>query len=203
LVVGPAIAGAQSNVRSASPSPFAAGDRKFLNEASDGGMAEVELGKLAVQKAADEGVKKFGQRMVDDHSKVNDELRQLAGREGLELPKALSAKNRDLKRRLANLSGAFFDEAYMTDMVADHKEDVAAFQRESNLARDPQVKSFATQTLPTLREHLKSAQEISSKTTSARTTSTSAGTVQSATGKPSPSKLALNKPGGAKAGGSR
>jgi len=200
LVVGPAIAGAQSNVRSASPSPLAAGDRKFLSEAADGSMAEVELGKLAVQKAADEGVKKFGQRMVDDHSKVNDELRQLAGREGIELPAAPSAKNRDLKRRLASLSGAFFDEAYMTNMVTDHKEDVAAFQRESNLARDPQVKSFATQTLPRLRGQLKSAQEIASKTTSSKATSTSEGTIQSGTGKPSPSKLALNKPGGSKAG---
>src|SRR5258705_1236672 len=176
LVVAPAIAGAQSTVRSASASPLAAGDRKFLSEAADGGMLEVEFGKFAVQKATDEGVKKFGQRMVDDHSKVNDELRQLAGRKGIELPAAPSAKNRDLQRRLASLSGAFFDKAYMTDMVTNHKDDVAAFQRESNLGRDPQVKSFATQTLPTLREHLKSAQEISSKTTSSKTTSGSGGT---------------------------
>jgi putative membrane protein len=195
LVVAPAIAGPQSNVQSESASTLSAGDRKFLSEAADGGMAEVELGKLALQKAADEGVKKFGQQMIDDHGKANDQLRQLAAGKGVALPQAPSAKNRDLKRRLASLRGTSFDKAYMTDMVADHKEDVAAFQRESNWARDPQVKSFATQTLPTLRDHLKHAQEISSKTTSAL-----GGTIQNASGKPSPGKLASTKSSGGKTG---
>jgi putative membrane protein len=195
LVVAPAIAGPQSNVQSESASTLSAGDRKFLNEAADGGMAEVELGKLALQKAADAGVKQFGQRMVDDHSKANNELRQLAAGKGVDLPQAPSAKNRDLKRRLASLRGTSFDKAYMTDMVADHKEDVAAFQRESNWARDPQVKSFATQTLPTLRDHLKHAQGIFPKTTSAL-----GGTIQTASGKPSPSKLASTKSSGGKTG---
>jgi putative membrane protein len=195
LVVAPAIAGPQSNVQSASASTLSAGDRKFLNEAADGGMAEVELGKLALQKAADAGVRNFGQRMVDDHSKANGELRQLAAGKGVDLAQAPSAKNRNLQRRLASLRGTSFDKAYMTDMVADHKEDVAAFQRESNWARDPQVKSFATQTLPTLRDHLKQAQEISAKTTSAL-----GGTLQNASGKPSPSKLASTKSSGGKTG---
>jgi putative membrane protein len=188
--VAPAIAGAQMSPTAASAaSTLSAGDRKFLNEAADGAMAEVELGKLAMQKASDENVKKFGQRMVDDHSKANDELRELAKRKGVDLPQAPSAKNQNLKRRLASLSGPAFDKAYMTDMVTDHKEDVAAFQKESNVARDPLVKSFATQTLPTLRGHLKNAQEISSKTTSALG-GAAAGTIQNASGKPSPSKLA-------------
>ena len=195
LVVAPAAAGPQSNVPSESASTLSAGDRKFLNEAADGGMAEVELGKLALQKAADAGVKKFGQRMVDDHGKANDTLRQLAAGKGVDLPQAPSAKNRDSKRRLASLSGTSFDQAYMTDMVADHKGDVAAFQRESNWARDPQLKIFATQTLPTLRDHLKHAQEISSKTTSAL-----GGTIQNASGKPSPSKVASTKSSGGKTG---
>jgi putative membrane protein len=198
LVVAPAIAGAQMNSTAASAaSTLSAGDRKFLNEAADGGMAEVELGKLAMQKASDENVKKFGQRMVDDHSKANDELRELAKRKGVDLPQTPSAKNQNLKRRLAKLNGPNFDKAYMTDMVADHKEDVAAFQKESNVARDPQVKSFASQTLPTLREHLKNAQEISSKTTSMRG-GTAAGTIQNASGKPSPSKLESSKSSGGK-----
>jgi len=195
LVVAPVLAGAQSSPQSAAASTLSVGDRKFLSEAADGGMAEVELGKLAVQKAGDENVKKFGRRMVDDHSKANDKLRELAGSKGMDLPKAPSAKNRGLQRRLASLSGASFDRAYMRDMVTDHKEDVAAFQKESNLSRDPQVKSFATQTLPTLREHLKNAQEISSKTSSAL-----GGTIQNASGKPSPSKLASNKSNGGKGG---
>ena len=191
LVVAPVISGQQSNVKSAA-SILSSGDRKFLNEAADAGMAEVEIGRLARQKAADGSVKKFGQRMIDDHSKANDELRQLAARKGVELPAAPSAKNWDLKRRLAGLSGASFDKAYMIGMVADHKEDVAAFQRESNWAKDPDLKKFATQTLPALREHLKKAQEMSSNTTSALG---QAAPVQTPSGKPSPSKLASSKPG--------
>ena len=199
-VVAPAIAGAQMNpTAAASASTLSAGDRKFLNEAADGGMAEVELGKLAMQKASDENVKKFGQRMVDDHSKANDELRELAKRKGVDLPQTPSAKNQNLKQRLAKLNGPSFDKAYMTDMVTDHREDVAAFQKESNVARDPLVKSFATQTLPTLKEHLKTAQEISSKTTSALG-GTAAGTIQNASGKPSPSKLASSKSSTGKSG---
>jgi len=200
VAVAPAIAGAQMNPTAASAaSTLSAGDRKFLSEAADGSMAEVELGKLAMQKASDESVKKFGQQMVDDHSKANDELRELAKRKGVDLPQTPSAKNQNLKRHLASLSGAAFDKAYMTDMVTDHKEDVAAFQKESNVARDPLVKSFATQTLPTLKEHLKNAQEISSKTTSALG-GTAAGTIQNASGKPSPSKLASSKSNGGKTG---
>ena len=199
-VVAPAIAGAQMNpTAAASASTLSAGDRKFLSEAADGGMAEVELGKLAMQKASDENVKKFGQRMVDDHSKANDELRELAKRKGVDLPQTPSAKNQNLKQRLAKLNGPSFDKAYMTDMVTDHREDVAAFQKESNVARDPLVKSFATQTLPTLKEHLKTAQEISSKTTSALG-GTAAGTIQNASGKPSPSKLASSKSSAGKSG---
>jgi putative membrane protein len=195
LVVAPAAAGPQNGVQSPSASTVSPGDRTFLNQAVDGGMAEVELGRLALQKAADTAVKRFGQRMIDEHSKANDALRQLAAREGVDLPKAPSERNRDWKRRLAGLSGSSFDRAYMSDMVTDHEEEVAAFQRESNWARDPQVKSFATRCLPALREQLKNAQEISAKTTSALARAP----VQTSSAKPSPSKLASSKPGGGKA----
>lgn len=155
---------ANSNTMSNSNSKSAAGttsmDAKFVKKAASGGLAEVELGQLAVQKASSEEVKKFGQRMVDDHSKANDELKQVAAQQHIELPTEPSAKDKATKARLEKLSGEKFDHAYMTDMVKDHKADVAEFARESKNAKDPAVKSFAEKTLPTLREHLKEAEKI-------------------------------------------
>ncbi len=123
-------------------------------------MAEVALGRLAAEKASSSDVKKFGQRMVDDHSKANDELKQLASQKNVDLPQDLNAKDKATKARLEKLSGEQFDQAYMRDMVKDHKKDVSDFRRESRSAKDPDVKNFAAQTLPTLEDHLKQAESI-------------------------------------------
>ena len=148
---------AMSSKRSAGT---AAADTTFMKKAARGGLAEVELGQLATQKASSDDVKKFGQRMVDDHSKANDQLKQVAAQEHIDLPTEPSAKDKATKARLEKLSGEQFDRAYMADMVKDHKADVAEFEHESKMAKDPAVKSFAQQTLPTLREHLKEAEKI-------------------------------------------
>ena len=134
-------------------------DRAFAREAAVGGMAEVELGRLAAQKGANDGVKKFGQHMVDDHSKANDELKKAAGEEGIDLPADLDAKHKALRDRLSGLSGAAFDKAYMKEMVEDHVQDVAAFQKQARRRSSTPVNTFATKTLPTLRDHLKMARE--------------------------------------------
>jgi putative membrane protein len=135
-------------------------DRKFVKDAAQGNMAEVELGQLAAEKASSDDVKKFGQRMVDDHSKANDDLKQLATKKGVHVPQQLSPKDKATKARLSKLSGEQFDKAYMANMVRDHKKDVAEFKRETESAKDPDVKNFATSTLPTLEDHLKQAQSI-------------------------------------------
>jgi len=137
-----------------------ASDRQFLKKAAQGGKAEVELGQLAQRKAASDEVKKFGERMVTDHSKANDQLQQLASQKGLTLPDKLNAKDQATKARLEKLSGKQFDQAYMRDMVKDHTKDVNEFQHEANNAKDPDVKSFAQSTLPTLQDHLKEAKQI-------------------------------------------
>ena len=142
----------------------ASSDRKFIKEAAEGGLAEVELGELALQKASSDEVKKFGQRMVDDHSKASDELKQVAGSKGVDLPTGLSAKDKATKERLSHMSGADFDKAYMQDMVKDHRKDVAEFQKESSSGSDPEVKQFASKTLPKLQEHLQTAESIAPKT---------------------------------------
>jgi putative membrane protein len=149
-----------SNMSSKKSAGTAMADTHFVKKAAEGGLAEVELGQLAVQKASSEQVKKFGQRMVDDHSKANDELKEVASKEHITLPTEPDAKDRATKARLEKLSGAEFDKAYMADMVKDHRHDVAEFARESKNAQNPSVKSFAEKTLPTLREHLKMAEQI-------------------------------------------
>lgn len=141
-------------------------DQKFVNEAAMGGMLEVELGQMAVQKASSDDVKRFGQRMVDDHSKAGDELKQLASQKGFVLPaddqKAM-AKEQGVKDKLSKLSGADFDRAYMDMMVKDHVKDVKEFEDASSKAKDADVKAWAAKTLPTLRDHLQMARDVNGK----------------------------------------
>lgn len=138
----------------------AMGDAHFAREAAQGGMAEVKLGQLAQEKGSNDSVKSFGKRMVDDHSKAGDKLKEVALRESMTLPTDISAKDQATYDRLSRLDGAAFDRAYARDMVKDHESDVAAFQKEANAGKDDSLKSFASETLPTLQDHLKQAKEM-------------------------------------------
>ena len=146
--------GAAAQTGAAVPAP----DRTFAEKAAAGGVAEVEGGKIAEQRAANDKVKQFGARMVQDHSKANEELKQLASGKGLQLPSAPDAHSKEMMAKLQKLSGAEFDRAYMDHMVKEHKKDVAEFKKEAGSGKDPQIKAFAAKTLPTLEEHLKMAE---------------------------------------------
>lgn len=156
-------AGSDQGASSSAHSTLSASDQKFMKEAAQGGEAEVQLGQLAQQKAESPDVKAFGQRMVDDHTKANDQLKQVASQKGVTLPSQPDAKDKAEKARLEKMSGAQFDKAYMNYMVSDHKKDVADFQREASHANDPDVKNFAQSTLPTLQSHLQQAESIAPK----------------------------------------
>lgn len=140
-----------------------AADQAFVKEAAIGGMAEVEFGTLAKDKASSADVKQFGDRMVTDHGKANDELKQWAQQKNVTLPMELDAKHKATRDRLSKLSGDTFDKAYMREMVSDHEKDVAAFKKQSASAHDPDLKAWATKTLPTLEDHLKMAHETYKK----------------------------------------
>jgi putative membrane protein len=157
-----------------SSAKLAPADRQFIKKAAQGGLAEVQLGQLATEKADSPDVKQFGQKMVDDHSKANDQLKQVASNKGVTIPDKLSAKDAATKARLEKLSGKAFDRAYMRDMVMDHTKDVSEFRTESKTAKDPDVKNFASETLPTLQDHLKQAKSIAPKT-GAKTSQASGG----------------------------
>ncbi len=138
-------------------------DDTFVTRAAEGGMAEVELGNLAQQHAASDAVKQFGKRMVDDHTKANNELKQIAAKNNIQLPSDMGAKNRATMDRLSKLNGAEFDRAYMHDMVMDHRTDVNEFRHEADNGKNADVKAFAAKTLPTLEDHLKQAEQVDSQ----------------------------------------
>jgi len=135
-------------------------DEDFAKDAAQGGLAEVKFGQLAQEKGASDAVRSFGKRMVEDHLKANEQLKDVALREKVKLPTELSKKNQKNYDRLAQLSGDAFDRAYARDMVRDHQDDIAAFKQEASSGQNQAIKNFALQTLPTLEDHLKMAREM-------------------------------------------
>jgi len=142
-------------------------DQAFVRDAAQGGKAEVELGHLAEQKAENPQVKQFAERMVRDHGKANEQLDQLAANEGIQLPSKLDAKDQMTMDELSKLSGSEFDKAYMSDMLKDHKMDISQFKHEDRSGSNPQVKQFASQTLPVLESHLREAEKVAPATRTA------------------------------------
>ena len=166
LIAVPAVAAAQapasqSTTKDSTSSKLPRGDEKFMKDAAGGGMAEVRLGELAEQHAASDAVKEFGQRMAKDHQKANDELKQLASQKGVQLPTSIDSTHQRQYERLAKLDGAEFDRAYMKEMVKDHDKDVKEFQKQANSGKDADLKSWASTTLPTLKEHEQQAKQVS------------------------------------------
>ena len=138
-------------------------DRKFMETAAQHGMAEVAMGRLAADKAQSPEVKQFGERMVQDHTKANQQLMQIAQQKGMQLPKETDSKHKRMMESMTKMSGDKFDREYMEQMVEDHKKDIGLFREASKDAKDPDVKSFATTNLPILEEHHRMAQSIHAK----------------------------------------
>jgi putative membrane protein len=133
-------------------------------------MTEVELGKVALEKASSDPVKQFAQKMIDDHSKANEDLKQLASKENINVSDSLDSKHQSRVEKLSKLSGADFDRAYIKDQLKDHQQDVQEFQQEAQRGSDPDVKSFASKTLPVIKEHLSMAKDLdkAKKTTASK-----------------------------------
>jgi putative membrane protein len=146
--------------QAASMSNMSSQDHDFVMDAAMGGLMEVELGRIAAQKGMSESVKQFGQRMVDDHSKANEELMTLATSKGMTLPTALDEKHQKDVTKLSAMSGAEFDRAYSKMMLSDHTKDVKEFEKQSTKGGDADLKAFAGKTLPTLQEHLQMAKAL-------------------------------------------
>jgi putative membrane protein len=137
-------------------------DVAFALNAAQGGVAEVQMGKLAAEKATRADVKSIGRQMVADHTKANDDLKSVAQKKAMTLPNDMSARQHATYLKLEKLSASVFDRAYVNDMVKDHKEDVKEFQKEANTGKDEDVKGFASRTLPVLQTHLEKIRSIQS-----------------------------------------
>ena len=140
-----------------------AADENFVMNAAKGGQMEVEMGRLAMKRGHTAAVRSFGRRMVTDHTKAGNQLKVLARKKSITLPTTMDAEAHAEMERLAKLSGAEFDRAYMELMVSDHEKDVGEFQTEATNGTDADIKAFAAKTLPTLRTHLSLAQSTAAK----------------------------------------
>jgi putative membrane protein len=133
-------------------------DQKFVESAAEGGMAEVDAGKMAASQASAASVKSFAEQMVADHTKANDQLKQLAATKGITLPTKPDRSHVRQMEKMGKLQGAEFDREYMKLMVADHKKTVSLFEKQAKSGKDPELKNYATTLLPDLQKHLKMAQ---------------------------------------------
>jgi putative membrane protein len=138
-------------------------DQQFVLKVSAGGMAEVNMGNVAVERGASEEVKKFGRHMVKDHTKANKELADLANKKGLKVATDADAEQQKKMSQLLKLDGPAFDREYMMSQIKDHKEVIALFEKQMREGQDEDLKKWAGETLPRLREHLKMAEEIHGK----------------------------------------
>lgn len=135
-------------------------DKEFARDALEGGMAEVQFGQMAAQKGTSPDVKEFGQKMVDDHTKLGDQLKPVAQQMGVNPPKGLSKKDQSLMAKLEGLSGTDFDNAYIQAMVKDHKKDLSDFRQEAENTQNPVMKNTAQQGEQVIDEHLHMIEQI-------------------------------------------
>jgi putative membrane protein len=135
-------------------------DRVFVKDAMEGGLAEVQLGQLTLQKSSNDQVKQFAQHMIDDHTKLNDEMKPVAQQLGVNIPTQVSKKDSKIINKMQALSGPAYDQAYIKDMVKDHKGDLSQFQAEASSGQDQTVKDAAAQGSKVIAQHLQMAQQL-------------------------------------------
>lgn len=138
-------------------------DMMFVRNAAEGGMLEVRLGELAVKNGTTQKVKDYGNTMITDHTKVNEELMALVKKKKMQIPKKLSAAKQQKVDSLAAMQGEQFDMLYMNMMIASHEETIALFEKEGTGGNDAELKNWADSKLPALKHHLEMAQMLSNK----------------------------------------
>jgi putative membrane protein len=176
----PASSNPNSSANSSSPSGSSSAtntnpDQDFINNAAKGNRAEVQLGQMVAAKTKDPNVKQFAQMMVKDHTDAMNKLQQVAQSKNITLPDGIPDDAQDLQSKLSNDTGKQLDKDYMDGMVQDHQKDVQEFQQATQQLKDPDIKNWATTTLPTLQKHLSKAQQIDSKLSGGKSGGNSSG----------------------------
>lgn len=141
----------------AKPTAF---EKSFIKKAADGGMTEVELGRIASEKGGSDEVKDFGKLMVDDHTKINDNLKEVAAKMNVKVPDKVSAKHHAMIEKMSGMSGADFDKAYVKDMVKDHKMDIAEFEKADKEVKNEDLKKFIENSMETMKGHLEKIEKF-------------------------------------------
>ena len=135
-------------------------DRDFINQAATGGLAEIRLGQLAIQQATSPAVRKFGQHMIDQHTRVDQQLGEIAQARGVTLPSTLDPAQEEIMAQLAEEHGSRFNLDYLHNQVAAHQAQLELFQQEVSDGTDADLKAFAAQTIPVIQRHLAQAQRL-------------------------------------------
>jgi len=135
-------------------------DRIFVRKAMQGSMAEIQLGQLTLQKSNNDQVKQFAQKMIDDHTRMGDQMKPVAQQAGVTVPTEPSKKDKATMAKMQALSGSAYDQAYIKDMIKDHKQDLSEFQAEASSGQDPAVKDAANQGSQVISQHLQMAQQL-------------------------------------------
>jgi len=168
------VAGVATTARGAAPETrpmtsqkpaLLAAHKEFALQAGRGGLAEVEIARVVVTRATRPEVRDFAQRLIDDHSRANQELENLANQKSITLPTTLDPAQQNLLDRMKTMGGAALDDTYLKEMIKDHEADSHLFERGQN-AQDPDLKAFAQRTLPTIQQHLEMAKRLAEATSS-------------------------------------
>jgi putative membrane protein len=143
--------------------PLTSSDREFMMNAAREGMMEVQMGNLAARKASNNDVKQLGESIATTHSQLGQKLQQLASNLNVTLPQDLKPEQQNVLSRLEKLSGKVFDSDYLKAMISDHTKDISEFERAISQVTNEEIKQFASEALPALRDHLKAARELAGK----------------------------------------
>ena len=133
---------------------------KFVHSALEDENAELELGQLAAQRGNSDNVKQFGKKMVEDHTKLSEQMVQIAQREGIVVPNGVKGRDKALEMKLGGLSGDAFDKAFIKAMVLEHRKDLLEFKREASSGNDTGIRKAATRGAQVIGEHLQMAQQM-------------------------------------------
>jgi putative membrane protein len=159
--VGNTVGSAVNSVSNAVSGATTSSADSFMKEAAQGGLAEIEMGKLAQEKSKNPEIKKFGQMMVTDHTAAGNDLKALAAKKNVTLPSDTGSHKSMIDSLSKETDG--FDKAYVNGMVSDHESDLKAFKSQADSASDPDVKAFAAKVVPVIQKHLDAIKAIEAK----------------------------------------
>ena len=160
LMACAALAGGSAIAQSDASATGSAQDKKFAKVAMAGGLTEIQASQAALQKSNSDDVKKFAQQMIDDHTKLNDQMKPIASQLGVAVPTSPMPKDQAMIAKMQNLSGDEFDKAYIKAMVKDHTKDDKEFTMEASSGQNADEKAAASQGDQIVKQHLQMAQDL-------------------------------------------